>query len=101
MGDTGERSLSPPPPISSSGTTLFDANVFDDTGFYLSKTRGSGVSMSSWATQSSHEDEVEEEPDRPLGMVRVGSSHVSLNYLAALQRESDRRISTDEPSEGW
>ena len=99
-GDMGERSLTPPPPVNSS-TTLFDANVFDDTGFYLSKAKGSGVSISSWATQSSREDEVEQEPDRPLGMVRVGSNHVSLNYLAALQRESDRRISTDESSEGW
>ena len=57
-------------------STLFDASVFESTGYYMSSTsEGSGSKL----------DELLEEPDaRPVGMVRIGSQHVSLNYLAAL-----------------
>jgi hypothetical protein len=58
-------------------STLFDASVFESTGYYMSSASdGSGSKL---------DELLPEEPDaRPVGMVRIGSQHVSLNYLAAL-----------------
>ena len=77
------ESLSPNP-----GPTLFDATVFGDTGFYLARE----VSLTDPPSQKSLDDDDGYDDDTlTVGMVRVGSQHVSLNYLAALSKQDSKR----------
>jgi TLC ATP/ADP transporter len=79
---SNDRSSSP---MSAPGvSTLFDASVFESTGYYMSSD-GSGSKL----------DELLEDDVRPIGMVRIGSQHVSLNYLAALSDSAAASASPD------
>jgi len=79
------ESLSPNP-----GPTIFDATVFGDTGFYLARE----VSLTDPPSEKSLDDDEDnedyEDDTLNVGMVRVGSQHVSLNYLAALSEQDSK-----------
>jgi len=77
--EASDRAVSPP-----HNNFIFDANVFDATGFYLGKSHSSN-SVNFGSSNNLYElDCDDKDTSAKVAMVRIGSSHVSLNYLAAL-----------------